>query len=70
MFKLTRDNPQFYECNSTDIDPESDNNTLTVGEVVHLRSRGDSFSCTIGGKLFEDNEGNFIQESVSKYKLH
>ena len=66
MFKLTRDNPQFFECNSTDIDPESNNNTLTVGEVVHLTSRGDSFSCTVGGKLFKDDQGNFIQESVSK----
>jgi len=55
--RLVYEDPQ-YECNET---------ALTVGEVLNLISLRDNFSCTVGGKVFQDSAGNFIQDTVSPY---
>ena len=55
--------PQYSSCYGPEEEGSSPN-TLTVGEVLYIESQGDSFSCSVDGKLFKTREGNFIQDSV------
>ena len=39
--------------------------TFEVGDTIQINTIEDSFTCSIGGKVFKDAEGNFIRSSVS-----
>ena len=61
----------FSQSIANGVEKCAEGHVLEIGENIQISSHnaatggGDSFTCTVDGKVFRDQEGNYIRETVS-----
>ena len=56
---------QYHLVQVLDGPSDCSESTFGVGEKIQLNTRGDNFLCSVSGKVFRDNKGNFIRSTVN-----
>ncbi len=55
---------QFYLAEQVNNCSNLSERTFEVGQTIQLNTMEDSFACSVEGKVFRDNRGNFIRQTV------